>query len=269
MNMSRWVVALACVSFSAALARAYDLTKIQRKIAHEPAYVSKPKYCLLVFGPEAEPRVWLVLDGDALYVDRNGNGDLTEGGERISAKRSDDANAEGGNLLFEAGDVSAGELTHKNLLVSVGKLDYVAERDEQLKEYLTAHPQARGCSVRIDVEMPDWKGAGIGGRIQQQVSVGDVCGLLEFADRPEGAPIIHFGGPWQVTLYGPQRLTAGRTGELVLGVGTPGLGAGTTAFIGYEGVIPEKVYPTVEVTYASARRGDSPVKEQYELKERC
>ena len=54
-----------------------DLTKVDRTIAKEPAYKTKPRYCLLVFGPEPKIRVWLVLDGDVLYVDRNGNGDLT------------------------------------------------------------------------------------------------------------------------------------------------------------------------------------------------
>ena len=55
-----------------------DLTRIERTIAREPVYQSKaPKYCLLVLGLEARTRIWLVLDGDVLYVDRNGTGDLT------------------------------------------------------------------------------------------------------------------------------------------------------------------------------------------------
>ncbi len=59
-------------------AQALDLARLDRTIAKEPAYQSKqPRYCLLVFGSEAKTRVWLVLDGDTLYVDRNGNGDLT------------------------------------------------------------------------------------------------------------------------------------------------------------------------------------------------
>jgi hypothetical protein len=69
--------------FCAAPAMAADLSKIDRAIAKEPKYQSKPKYCLLVFGPEAKAKVWLVLDGDVLYVDRNGNGDLTEEGKRV------------------------------------------------------------------------------------------------------------------------------------------------------------------------------------------
>jgi len=66
---------------------AVDLTMIDRSIAKEPAYKSKPKYCLLVFGQEAKHRVWVVLDGDVVYIDRNGNGDLTEEGERLEANR--------------------------------------------------------------------------------------------------------------------------------------------------------------------------------------
>src|SRR5437870_13912675 len=68
---------------------AADLSKIDRTIGKEPVYESesKPKYCLVVFGPEAKTRVWLVLDGDVLYVDRNGDGDLTGKDERILKSR--------------------------------------------------------------------------------------------------------------------------------------------------------------------------------------
>lgn len=269
MKIFCWIEMLACLLLSVASTSAHDLRKIERQIVHEPTYASKPKYCLLVFGPDAETRMWVVLDGNVLFVDRNGNGDLTDADERVAANNSDGANAADGNLLFEAGEVRAGKLTHRNLIVSVGKLDAIAEQYEQVKELLAVDPQARGFSVMAEVEMPGWKGAGVGGRVEQQAAIGDAHGLLKFADQPQDAPIIHFGGPWQITLYGPSRLTVGRTTDLVLGVGTPGLGAGTTAFIAYEGVIPEKVYPTVEVTYPSARKGDAPVKELYELKERC
>src|SRR5580704_10070655 len=68
-----------------------DLRRIDRRIAKEPKYHFQPHYALLVFGPNAEHRSWLVVDGDGteansgrvLYLDRNGNGDLTEPGERI------------------------------------------------------------------------------------------------------------------------------------------------------------------------------------------
>src|SRR5262249_46056667 len=79
-----FVAALFLVRNIAGAAWAADLSRISRTIAKEPAYHNKPKYCLLVFGPEAKTRVWLVLDGDVLYVDFNGNGDLTEKGERMA-----------------------------------------------------------------------------------------------------------------------------------------------------------------------------------------
>ncbi len=42
-------------------APAADLTKIDRSISKEPTYQTKaPKYCLLVFGLDANYRVWLV-----------------------------------------------------------------------------------------------------------------------------------------------------------------------------------------------------------------
>src|SRR6516165_9330594 len=81
--------AMAFVALSAALAPAADLAAIDRRFVKEPTYQSKPRYCLLVFGPEAQTRVWLVQDGDVLYVDRNGDGDLTEKDKRVKLKQQD------------------------------------------------------------------------------------------------------------------------------------------------------------------------------------
>jgi len=60
-----------------------DLTTLDRPISKEPRYERQPYYLLLVFGPQADRHAWLVLDGEVLYVDRNGNGDLTEADERV------------------------------------------------------------------------------------------------------------------------------------------------------------------------------------------
>src|SRR4029077_15428016 len=109
---------------------AADLSKVDRAIAKEPAYKSKPKYCLLVFGPEAQTKVWLVQDGDTLYVDRNGNGDLTEDGEKVADQRGE--GPADGRYSFKVGEVRDGALTHKELFVCVSKpsLDLLAEEDE-------------------------------------------------------------------------------------------------------------------------------------------
>jgi hypothetical protein len=109
MRKLSFIVALLLANIAAVSAAAVDLTKIDRTIAKEPAYKAKPKYCLLVFGPEAKMRVWLVLDGDVLYVDRNGNGDLTEKGERVADPDS----------AYEPGDITepGGQTKHTGLLV--------------------------------------------------------------------------------------------------------------------------------------------------------
>lgn len=240
--------------------------QIERKITKEPAYKSKPKYCLLLFGPEAKTRVWLVEDGDALYVDRNGNGDLTEAGEKVTAIKGDGADE--GEYMFTLGDIHDGPLVHK-AFVQDRKLDFLASHEERVKPMLAKNPKARAYAILVEMEMPGWKGTGLGGRVRQSAAYLDVNGVLQFADRPQDAPIIRFGGPWQITLFSPQTLTIGLERDVVLGVGTPGVGAGTTAFIDYGGVIPEAAYPTVEVTYPPKKSGEAPVVERYELKRRC
>jgi hypothetical protein len=246
---------------------AADLTKIERSICKEPAYQSKtPRYCLLVFGPEAKSRVWLVLDGKTLYVDRNGNGDLTDDGEKIAAKKGTDWLEED---LFEVDEIRPDERTHKNLTLSVRKVDNLAARDESLREAIARLPQGRGCSLSISVELPGWKGRGAGGRINQAAGLYDSHGFLMFADKPHDAPIIHFGGPWQMQSDTRNRLMVGQEGELVVSIGTRGLGAGTTAYLFYADTVPENVHPRVEITYPPAKPGEPPLKHLYELKERC
>jgi RNA polymerase sigma factor (sigma-70 family) len=242
------------------------LQHIDRKIAKEPAYQSKPKYCLLVFGPEAKKHVWLVQDGDTLYVDRNGNGDLTETGEKVTGRKGE--GSEEGDYFFTLGDMQDGPLVHK-AFVLVRKLDFLAAQDERAKTLLAKNPQARAYAILVEMQMPGWKGTGIDGRVRQTAALFDANGILQFADRPQEAPIIHFGGPWQVTLYSPPTLTIGRERDVVLGVGTPGVEPGSTAFIDYGGVIPENRFPTVEVTYPPNKPGDPPIRERYELKRRC
>ena len=85
MRLAPWSLTLAAIALLSGSAEAVDLRQIDRTIRKEPVYQSKsPQYCLLAFGPEANVHVWLVIDGDALSVDRNGNGDLTDPGKRFN-----------------------------------------------------------------------------------------------------------------------------------------------------------------------------------------
>jgi hypothetical protein len=248
-------------------ASAVDLTKVERTIAKEPAYQGKPKYCLLVFGLDAKHRVWLVQDGPVLYIDRNGTGDLTEPGNKIAAEKWDDADEDG--YTFKLRDLRIGARVHRDLYVQVGKLDFLATRSDTAKTMLVKNPQASSYFVALDVDVPGWNGTGVDGRVRQTCWYMDANGVFQFADRPGAAPIVHFAGPLDIALFGRHRLKVGREGEIVLGVGSPGLGAGTHTWIDYEGVIPEKAYPTLEIAYPPRQAGQPPIREKLELKQRC
>ena len=140
-----------------------DLSEINRGIAKEPAYHSKPRYCLLVFGPEAKTRVWLVQDGDTLYVDRNGDGDLTEPRKNIQAEKRDD---EDSSYIFNIGAIVDGNCVHKELQLVVAKIDALAEWDQTVRAFLAKNPGGRGYRLSVELEMPGWKGAMPGGRVR-------------------------------------------------------------------------------------------------------
>jgi hypothetical protein len=251
----------------AAPAAAADLSKIDRTIRKEPAYAGKPRYCLLVFGPEAKDRVWLVHDGETLYVDRNGNGDLTEPGKKVGVKKDSKANG----LTFEAGDLTVGGKVHKSLFVWFLPLKKWADNPALadigvIRDALKADPAAVVADVSLDVESARFKGPGLGGRIEQQAGFYDLTGVLTFGDKPADAPVIHFDGPLTVTFYGEvPTLRLGRESDLVLMVGTPGHGGGTFTMLHYQDTIPPALRPTVAIRWP----GEPPTRELIELKERC
>src|SRR5262245_52648658 len=180
----------------APLAQAADLAKIERKIAKEPAYQTKsPKYCLLVFGLDAKTRVWLVQDGDTLYVDRNGNGDLTEPGESVKLKQ------QGGDFrAFEVGDLTLGGLKHTGL--SVTQMKASAEsigNDLEWERIKKSGPEPWMWWVRITAERAADDKRDLPRKIAY-VANGDGAGMLLFADRPQDAPIIHINGPFTLAL---------------------------------------------------------------------
>src|SRR5229473_231210 len=141
--------------------------KIDRSIAKEPVYKSKaPKYGLLVFGPEAKDRVWLVLDGDTLYVDRNGNGDLTEPRDKVVADNKPGRDPEEDGYTFEVGELTVAGRKHKGLTVYISPLKRYADVAKRVegKAALAKDPKALVVSLSIDVEVPGMNGGGVGGR---------------------------------------------------------------------------------------------------------
>jgi hypothetical protein len=265
MTSTRLSLAWAAVLVTAGLGSAADLSKIERTIGKEPAYQGKPKYCLLVFGPEAKSRVWLVQDGDTLYVDRNANGDLTDKDERVAVKPgSKDWRS------FEAGDIHDGALTHTKLTVTQFKT--TAESVGNATEFERVKrqgPEPWVWTVGVAAERPADDKRPLPKQIKYIVN-GDGLGMLLFGDRPAEAPVIHFNGPWTLGLQDVRhRLTAGHKSELQIGVGTQGIGPGTFSFVLYPNTIPEDVYPVADITFPTKAPGEKPIRQKYTLKQRC
>jgi hypothetical protein len=216
-----------------ALANAADLSKVDRTIKKEPAYKGKPKYCLLVFGPEAKTRVWVVLDGTTLYVDTNGNGDLTDPGERFPNDGKD-------LKEFEVAD-RPGKGRYK--VRSIG----VHRSEKEGRVFLMANVEFVG-------------------RFKQYCDLAPSESLRE-------APVAHFGGPLRMGLremnWAPvQKLVRGQYTDLNVWVGTFDRANGCWVVVRSDG-LPEGLNPVAQVEYPPARPEAKPVIGRYELKERC
>ena len=257
--------AMAFVALSAALAPAADLAAIDRRFVKEPTYQSKPRYCLLVFGPEAQTRVWLVQDGDTLYVDRNGNGDLTEAGKSVKVKQSSDS-----YRSFEVGDITLDGLTHTGLSVTQMKASPESVgNDEEWQRIKKSGPEPWMWWVRITAERAADDKRDLPRKIGYIIN-GDGDGMLLFADKPQDAPIIHLNGPFTLALQDrKQRLIPGEKLMLQIGVGPQGVGPGTFAFVFYPNTIPNDVYPDADITFPSKSPGQAPIKQKFTLKQRC
>lgn len=243
----------------------------ERPLPKEPKYQGKPQYLLMAFGPKADQRVWVVRDGSTLYVDRQGNGDLTEASDRVLAQKAD--NSDGPAQVFEVGELTVGGKVHKACRIVIAPLRSLADnpnvsRLPHVARAIRARPDALSTVINIDVESTTLKGGGLGGRASFLVNMFDADGVLELSEKPGDAPVVHFDGPLQVVVFGSRpTLIAGRTQDLVLAVGTTGSGPGALAMLHYEGTIPAEARPRVDVTFRP--KAGEPVRETVELKKRC
>jgi len=227
MNTSRFGLAVLVIVCGALPAWAADLTKIDRTIAKEPAYqTATQKYCLLVFGPEAKTRVWLVLDGDVLYVDRNGNGDLTEPDKRVRKTGGYEINA--GSITEADGTSTRGVLT-------------VSPTTNYVRLYLEV---SGGCKQYVGYDPSD---------------------RLAFADRPQNAPIVHFAGPLTLRLYRqPPVFVAGQNCRFNIALGTPGIGKGSFVAVSCCS-LPDAVKPLAYVEFPHRDPNEAPLRVEYVL----
>jgi hypothetical protein len=259
----------------ASTAVAADPPKFDRTIGQEPKYAGKPVYCLLAFDADAKHRVWLVHDGDTLYVDRNGNGDLTDDGEKFTADKPKVAPADGTkSYTFDVPDMTVGGKTHKGLQISAVSLKEYADgslgNSLLVKAVLSKLPDTMCYRLSVEAERPGLPGGGSGGRVSFSAGPFDRRGPLLFTAKPADAPVVHIGGRLELTFYSslPQ-MRPGRSSEFMMVVGAPGQEAGTFAMLLYDGTVPKDAHPVAEVTFPAAKPDDPPVTEKFELKERC
>jgi len=251
-----FLVALASLGLLAASAGAVDLSTIDRSIRKEPVYQSKdPQYCLLVFGPEAKARVWLVLDGDVLYVDRNGNGDLTEPGERIAASSALHNSPERADMKLMRvftlrRPVKDGKAEGEPILTCVPEVFWLYAHQ------LIPADDRTDVRAELDRKAPFRVAVAAASRYESDSS-------LAFAARPSDAPILHFDGPRQLALHDySEPLRRGETSQLAVYLKTPGLGASVRTYE-FEG--SEDIHPIAEIECPPRRPGDEPIRFCLEL----
>jgi hypothetical protein len=224
--------ALLVLLFVGQPASSVDLSKIDRTIAREPPYHSgKPKYCLLVFGPQARTRVWLVLAGDVLYVDRTGKGDLTGPGKRVKNRSSKGAKF----AQYRIGPISAdGKTRYPNVFVRVAL--------------------AGGGNRPVGVFVPSPVELEKVGTHRQNNEQGE----LLFADRARDAPILHFDGRMVFRLENPRQVfvRGAKPSPLPVVVGTPGLGEGTFARLAFNSRAPAGV---AKIVFPNRHAGGKPI----------
>jgi hypothetical protein len=285
MKYFRLPLVLTVMLGSWSLGAAADLTKLERSIRKEPAYKDRPKYCLLAFGPEAKATVWLVRDGDWLYVDSNGNGDLTEPAKRFAMKQPGSRDFPVQYRYSPELEISAGGRAWGKVQLREGRLhpefkpidEYEHKTCERFKRleggteyYLTLSglkPSPRG------------KEAPFAATIDQSAG-GDAWGSLAFATHPNNAPVVHFDGllTLNIMLAEPRLERGPKPIDFQIAVGTPGLGKGTFAAVHHTyytagGDIiepaPQGLYPEALVRFPSKSAGGAPVECKWILKQRC
>lgn len=218
------LAALAAVSAGYS-ARAADLAAIPRVIRKEPAYQGKPRYCLLVFGKEASTHVWMVQDGGKLYVDRNGNGDLTEPGEQIN----------GNGSYYDVNDIVEGNGTrHQRLFV-------MCRNDGSFELHLDGGGRRQYVGMEL-MERPRW------------ADKAEDAPIIHF----NGPMSLERYGPvYKLPRNNGQSRSIRYSLRLMLG--TPGLGKGT--FASYDEICSEKLGPIeADVVFPAPTPLDEPVR---------
>lgn len=235
-----------------------ELEAARRPPATEPKYMGIPRYLLLAFGRPIHRTAWCVLDGETLYVDRDGDGALDAAKEKLAPRREKLEK----HFVAEQLTYAVGALPATKDSPAYPKLEIVAhtwnlayEPSEELREVmetLRANPSLRNPTVKLERA-----------RGPQQFA------MTEFAATIAEATVLHFDAPltWGVVEnLVPDRLTAGEEYDFEVSLGTPGLGP--WSFVYTHSTDRKELRPELEVTFA-AGEGKKPIPARWTLPEWC
>ena len=219
-----------------------DYAKVERRVGREPAYKKSPKYALLLFGKQAKLRVWVVLDGDKVYIDRNGDGDLTGNDEHFPS-------------LEACRDVQIGDPDGKTRYV----IRFISTfKDREQKQEL------------LDVDL----------EIKGPVCYAQYCGV-ELKGQAREARVAHFHGPLTMgpltrngkVPAGVALVTGDQPTDLQGHVGTMneehGCWVVVRSHVGDKSAFPSGVVPVVDVEFPAKKAGAAPVRRRYTLDKFC
>lgn len=228
----------------APVALATDYQKIDRNLVKEPAYkTGKPRYALLLFGREAKLRVWAVMDGTTLYLDRDGNGDLTGKGECFASR---------------------GKCKNITLADPDGKTKYVITSVGGYEEKKPTPREALMVNVTI----------------QGPINYQQYCDVA-LADSAKKAGVAHFHGPltaqpvtvsWKVP-PGLALTLGDKATDMRMMIGTldekAGCWTAVRSHVGEKSAFPASVHPQVDIEWPGPKPGSAPIKQQVSLKQFC
>ncbi|MEX0679644.1 MAG: hypothetical protein WD063_21420 [Pirellulales bacterium] len=225
MDASRRLIlslALLAIGWPVATAGGQELKRIDRTIGKLPQ-LHEPLYALAILGAKKETRMWLVVDKsspqstqhDVLFIDLDGDGDLTAENERVSHQ-----DAEG----------------HFKIPVLVDPKSGVEHTDFSLR----LSPGSHMLSVR-------WRG---GHKIGGGYPVDPKDGYMQFGKSPQEAPIVWLNGdgPFRFQPWYNDTLAIGGETDVKLFLGQEGVGA--NAFCAFqEHVLPEDEFVVAILIY--------------------
>jgi len=242
---------------------AWDLTAPVK----EPKYQNQPRYALLVFGPEREQRVWMVLDGTTLYVDRNANGDLTEPGKRLEPHNPKD-----GSNRFD----NAGSHTHFDEFEFTVQAGVGGTSKFKLQHWVRAEKFVPKTDFDKKLHAQWQKLHHENSTLWRQEGQGQGQTPLVFMPKPRDAQVCALDGPLTFVVKLPeyQVLKHGEAGgDLALHVavlGRPHLGAEQQFYNPLATKeVPAGAHLEVDIEYPAKAANTPPLRRKYLLKERC